>query len=233
MIAYHPAVGTSFGMFSAGSPHVLPADQRGEEAYSAVYTGPVLQEPLEILGRPRLALWVDSDAEVITFAARLCDVAPDGSSALVTKGVLNATHRASHVEPTPLMPGEPTELDDRARRDGLALRAGSSPTTLGVQRRLPNTWPSPTLATSRLHRGADKPSRLILPVVGAEADPITGPVFEPSPFPIDPQAEETQPWLVTRDLMQGRTEVTIEGSSSSQPDAGYVRESKLRGNGER
>ena len=40
----------------AGAPHVLPADQRAEEAYSAVYTGPVLTEPLEILGRPRLIL---------------------------------------------------------------------------------------------------------------------------------------------------------------------------------
>ena len=87
------------GMFSAGSPHVLPGDQRAEEAYSAVFTGAALAEPLEILGRPRLRFQVASDAEVITFAARLCEVAPDGSSALITKGVLNATHRESHSDP--------------------------------------------------------------------------------------------------------------------------------------
>ena len=107
-LTYHPAVGTTFGIFSAGAPYVLPADQRIEEAYSAVYTGEVLTEPVEILGRPRLVLWVESDAEVVTFVARLCDVAPDGSSALVTKGVLNATHRESHGDPSPLVPGRCT-----------------------------------------------------------------------------------------------------------------------------
>ena len=66
----HPAVGMTFGMFSAGSPLVLPGDQRPEEAYSAVFTSPVLEEPLEILGRPRVTFQATTDAEVTTFAAR-------------------------------------------------------------------------------------------------------------------------------------------------------------------
>ena len=74
---------------------------------------------------------------MITFAARLCDVAPDGSSALVTKGVLNATHRDSHSDPSPLVPGEVVRADDRSRRDELAVRAGSSPAALGLERRFP------------------------------------------------------------------------------------------------
>ena len=99
---YHPAVGATFGIFPAGGPQVLPADQRGEEAYSAVFTGPMLAEPLEILGRPRAILHLSTSDSVVTFVARLCDVAPNGSSALVTKGVLNATHRESHADPSPL-----------------------------------------------------------------------------------------------------------------------------------
>ena len=232
-IEYHPAVGTAFGMFSAGAPHVLPADQRGEEAYSAVYTGPVLAEPLEILGRPRLDLWIDSDAEVITFAARLCDVAPDGSSALVTKGVLNVTHRNSDVEPSPLVPGEPTELSIELDATSWLFEPGHRLRLSVANADFPNTWPSPKLATSRIHRGADRPSRLILPVVGPATDPLAGPVFEPSPFPFDERAEETQPWRVTRDLMRGCTEVTIEGSGTSQPDDGYVREIEFRRDGQR
>jgi putative CocE/NonD family hydrolase len=223
-IEYHPAVGTSFGMFSAGAPHVLPADQRGEEAYSAVYTGPLLEEPLEILGRPRLVLWVDSDAEVITFAARLCDVAPDGSSALVTKGVLNATHRASHVAPSPLTPGQSTELTIELDATSWLFEPGHRLRLSVSNADFPNTWPTPTLATSRLHRGGNKPSRLILPVVGEVAEPLPGPAFEPSPFPYDAHSVETQPWRVTRDLMRGHTELTIEGSGTSQPDDGYVRD---------
>ncbi len=39
-------------------------------------------------------------------AARLEDVAPDGSSTLVTYGLLNLTHRDSHETPEPLTPGK-------------------------------------------------------------------------------------------------------------------------------
>ncbi len=223
---YHPSVGTAFGMFSAGSPLVLPADQRGEEAYSAVYTGAVLTAPLEILGRPRLIIRVDSDAEVIAFVARLCDVAPDGSSALVTKGILNATHRDSDSDPSPLMPGQEYELT-------IALDATSWLFEPGHRLRLsisnadfPNAWPTPTLAASRLHLGGDQPSRLILPVVGEVTEPLPAPRFAPSPFPLaDEPAAEPRPWRVTRDLTRERTELTIEGSGTSEPDPGYILES--------
>jgi putative CocE/NonD family hydrolase len=224
-MAYHPAVGTAFGMFSAGAPHVLPADQRGEEAYSSVFTGPTLTEPLEILGHPRLTLRVDSDAEVITFAARLCDVAPDGSSALVTKGVLNATHRESHSDPAPLVPGQPYDLT-------IDLDATSWRFAPGHRLRLsisnadfPNTWPAPTLANSRIHLGGTRGSRLTLPVLPEPAEALAAPDFAPSPFPVaDNPAEEPSPWRVTRDTMRGRTELTIEGDWVSEPDPGYVHE---------
>jgi putative CocE/NonD family hydrolase len=226
-LEYHPAVGTTFGMFSAGAPHVLPADQRVEEAYSAVFTGPALTETLEILGRPRLQFRVDSDAPVITFAARLCDIAPDGSSALVTKGILNATHRDSHSDPEPLVPGQQYALT-------IDLDATSWQFAPGHRLRLsisngdfPNAWPSPTLATSRLHLGGVQPSRLILPVVPEPAEVLPAPDFAPSPFPLeDEPVTQPPPWRVTRDLMRGQTEVTIEGSGSSEPDLGYVLETE-------
>jgi predicted acyl esterase len=225
-LEYHPAVGTAFGMFSAGAPHVLPADQRAEEAYSAVYSGPVLTEQLEILGRPRLILQVDSDAEVISFAARLCDVAPDGSSALVTKGVLNATHRESHSDPSPLVPGEVVELTIDLDATSWLFEPGHRIRLSVSNADFPNAWPSPALATSRLHLGGERPSRLILPVLPEPAEPLPAPDFAPSPFLIeDEPAEEPRPWQVKRDLMRGRTELTIEGSGTSQPDPGYVLES--------
>src|SRR5918998_2111891 len=220
-LEYHPAVGTTFGMFSAGAPHVLPADQRAEEAYSAVYTGPILTEPVEILGRPRLVLRVDSDAEVINFAARLCDVAPDGSSALVTKGVLNATHRDSHSDPSPLVPGEVVELTIDLDATSWLFEPDHRIRLSISNADFPNAWPSPALASSRLHLGGEQPSRLILPVVPEPTEPLPAPDFAPSPFRIeDESAEEPRPWQGKRDLMRGRTELTIEGNASSQPDPG-------------
>jgi putative CocE/NonD family hydrolase len=222
---YHPAVGTAFGMFSAGSPHVLPADQRMEEAYSAVFTGPALTEPLEILGRPRLVLWAESEAEAITFTARLCDVAPDGSSALVTKGILNATHRDSHSDPAPLVPGKVYELSIELDATSWRFAPGHRLRLSISNADFPNAWPSPTLATSRLHLGGERPSRLILPVLPEPAEPLPAPDFAPSPFPLaDEREQDPSPWRVSRDLMRGRTELTIEGSGVSEPDPGYIHE---------
>ncbi len=226
-LAHHPAVGVGFGMFSAGSPLVLPADQRMEEAYSAVFTGPVLTEAVEILGRPRLELAVECDAEVATFAVRLCDVAPDGSSALVTKGVLNATHRDSHSEPSPLVPGQVYELTIDLDATSWQFEPGHRLRVSISHADFPNAWPSPTLCTSLIHLGGDRPSRLILPVLPEPDEPLPAPAFAPSPFPIDEaRGGEPSPWRVSRDLMRGWTELTIEGGGASEPDSGYRHESR-------
>jgi putative CocE/NonD family hydrolase len=224
-LSYHPAVGTTFGIFSAGGPYVLPADQRIEEAFSAVYTGPVLAEPLEILGRPRVVLWVDSDAKVVTFVARLCDVAPDGSSALITKGVLNATHRASDSEPSPLVPGEVYELTIDLDATSWQFEPGHRLRLSVSNADFPNTWPSPEPATSRVHLGGDRPSRLLLPVAGPAPASLPAPEFEPSPFPLDAEhPAPRQTWRVTRDQMRGHTELTIESGGTVEIDDGYIQD---------
>jgi putative CocE/NonD family hydrolase len=224
---YAPAVGTAFGMFSAGAPHVLPADQRGEEAYSAVFTGPVLAGPLEILGRPRAVLHVEADVPVVTYAVRLCDVAPDGSSALVTKGVLNATHRESHAAPAPLVPGVVYELTIELDATSWLFEPGHRLRLSIANGDFPNSWPMPSLARNRLHHGPDRPSRLVLPVVPPPAEPLPAPVFEPSPFDAgDGPPPAPPPWRVSRDLMTGRVEVAIEGGGTARVDGAWVQETR-------
>ena len=77
---------------------------------------------------------------------RLCDVAPDGSSTLVTRRVLNLTHRESHERPSPLVPGEAVaatvELTAIAHSfpPGHRIRLAVSPTYW------PWAWPSPVTA---------------------------------------------------------------------------------------
>src|SRR5215213_3583265 len=163
----------------------MPADQRLEEPYSAGYTGDALTEAVEILGRPRLVVWVESDAEIVTFVGRLCDVAPDGSSALVTKGVLNATHRASHTDPSPLVPGQLYELEIELDATSWLFEPGHRIRLSVSNADFPNTWPAPTLSTSRLHLGGEQPSRLVLPVVPEPAEPVPTPVFAPPPCRIE------------------------------------------------
>jgi hypothetical protein len=236
---YVPWLGTSFGIFSGGGPYMLPGDQRAEEAYSAVHTSAPLEAPLEILGHPRAILRLDTTADVVTFVVRLCDVAPDGASALVTKGVLNATHRESHSDPTPLVPGEVYTLDIELDAASWVFEPGHRIRLSVSNADFPNTWPSPKPATSRVHwgpfaaggeanAGDAAGSRLILPAVPAAERALPVPSFEPG-APLGPGA--TWPpgrtgWRVSRDLLTGQVEVTIGGEGESRIDDRLVRQSR-------
>lgn len=74
--------------FPFGNDADLPPDQREEDARSACFEFAVGEETW-VLGRPRVRLRVTSEVSRGQVVARLCDVAADGSSTLVTRGVLN------------------------------------------------------------------------------------------------------------------------------------------------
>ena len=93
-------------------------------------------------------------------AVRLCDVFPDGTSALVTRGLLNLTHRESHEHISALEPGRRYEV--RVPLDVMAysvpvghrLRVAVSPTYW------PWAWPSPEPVMLTLYSGRlDLPER--------------------------------------------------------------------------
>ncbi|MER5851607.1 CocE/NonD family hydrolase [Streptomyces sp. NPDC002012] len=79
--------------FPFGNDADLPPDQRDEDAKSVCFEFPVEDAPIEILGRPRVKLRIRMDVPRGQAIARLCDVAPDGSSTLVTRGTLNLSAR--------------------------------------------------------------------------------------------------------------------------------------------
>ena len=93
-------VGLDAGAWCAyGNPADLPPDQRREDARSLSLDSAPLQDGIEIFGAPELALRVASDRPSAFVMARLCDVAPDGRSTLITRGALNLCHRAGHDDP--------------------------------------------------------------------------------------------------------------------------------------
>ena len=99
--AHRPTAGTrgplSWG--AGGAPNGLARDLRRDEDAGPTYTSDPLDVPLEILGVPEVVVHLEVDAPVATLSVRLSDVAPDGSVALVSAGVLNLTHRRSHTRP--------------------------------------------------------------------------------------------------------------------------------------
>jgi putative CocE/NonD family hydrolase len=91
-------------------PYGQPLDQRPDESFSLGYLWDPLPDELEILGRPRLAVTVSADRPVAFVSAKLVDVFPDGTSALVGRGFLNLTHRDSHESPAPIEAGVSTRV---------------------------------------------------------------------------------------------------------------------------
>jgi predicted acyl esterase len=134
-------------------------DQRREDALSLCSTSDPLEEPLEILGFPRVALTLTVDQPQALVAVRLCDVHPSGASLLVTRGILNLAHRDSHETPSPLEKN--SRIHVRIQLSSIAhvfpaghrLRVGVSPIYW------PWAWPSPELVTLTVSAG-----RLDLPL---------------------------------------------------------------------
>jgi putative CocE/NonD family hydrolase len=209
-LVYDPTVGETGGLWSGGVPFGLPGDQRPDEARSLVYTTPPLAEDLAILGRPRAIVHVTSTASVIGVAVSLSDVASDGASTLVAKGMLNVTRRHSLTDPEALEPGEPAELAIEIDTTGWRFTAGHRVRVAIAAADWPNVWPTPEAGSLDVWRGPGRPSRLILPVVPLHG-PVAAPDFAPSPFPGRPAATATPTptWTVTRDLLTGRAAVTI------------------------
>ena len=84
----------------------MPGDQRADDIGSLVFDTELLKEPVEILGRPTIALKCSIDKPIGNFAVRLCDVHADGVSHRVSWGVLNLAHRESNEYPCVMIPGE-------------------------------------------------------------------------------------------------------------------------------
>src|SRR5205823_14537109 len=76
-----------------GNPADLPPDQRAEDGRSLVFDSLPLDEDVAILGQTAVRPELESDRPWAILAVRLCDVAPDGASTLITRGLPNLTHR--------------------------------------------------------------------------------------------------------------------------------------------
>jgi putative CocE/NonD family hydrolase len=159
----HPFTGADAGLWCAyGRRGDQPLDQRAEDGRSLSFTSAPLAEPMTILGFPEVTLRLTVDQPVAQLVVRLCAVAPDGVSTLVTRGVLNLTHRASHTNPTPLTPGQGYTVRVQLGAIAHQLPAGHRWRIAVSPTYWPWLWPSPKPVTLTLHTGAN--CQLDLPV---------------------------------------------------------------------
>jgi uncharacterized protein len=203
---YFAHVGTTSGLWSGGLQFGQPSDQRPDEAWSLLYTTAPVDQPVYIIGRPRLQLFVSSTAKVIGFAVTLSDVAPDGSSHLVAKGVLNATRRDSLITPSPLTPNHIYELSIDVDATAWRFAAGHRIRVAIASADWPNVWPTPDPAINTVFRGPIHPTRLVLPIVDSVGS-ATPPSFVPSPASVERHSQRPEPpvWEITHDAFTRRS----------------------------
>ena len=89
----------------------LSGDQSIDDAGSLVFETEVLDQSVDILGRPRIFLRLSIDKPIGNIAVRLSDVHPDGLSHRVSWGVLNLAHRSGNENPVAMRPGEYEDVE--------------------------------------------------------------------------------------------------------------------------
>jgi uncharacterized protein len=190
------------------------ADQRAEDGRSLVFDSAPLAARTEILGVPEVEITVVPSDTTGQLVVRLCDVAPGGSSALVTLGVLNLTHREGHAEPRALVPGEPVTVRVPLTAIAHAFPAGHRIRLALAPCYWPWVWPAPGGLELRVR--CDARSALSLPVREPTAqDDALAPM--PAPEAAEPLAiERLAPAEVRRSSRReagtGQIESTVEMS---------------------
>ena len=105
---YDPTVGITelFAKWGtvAASPHYR-ADQNADEARALTYATKPMKDPLALAGPMELHFWGATTASDTDWVVKVTDVAPDGTSKLISSGYVRASHR--RWDPKRSQPGRP------------------------------------------------------------------------------------------------------------------------------
>ena len=150
-LAVEPDTGVTAWIDCAGHlPWGLSGDQREDDARSLTWEWDA--QPT-VVGQPLVRLRLSASAPAASLSVKLCDVFPDGTSALITRGSLDLAFRDSS-SPAPLVPDE--QYDVELLLDACAYRPDP-----GHLLRLsvagadwPNTIAPPAPVTLTVHAGS-------------------------------------------------------------------------------
>jgi hypothetical protein len=169
-----------------------------------------------MLGFPQAILELAIDRPLGLVAVRLCDVAPDGPSLLVARGLLNLSHRNSDASPEPMEVREPTVVRVRLGLTGHAFARGHRIRLAVSAGYWPFAWPAPEPVRLELLTGGA--TALVLPVREGESErdgQVRFATAEQTPAPAGAVGHEA--WrTVGRDLASGRMDVDVGTSDVSR-----------------
>ncbi|MCI3279230.1 CocE/NonD family hydrolase [Streptomyces cylindrosporus] len=210
--------------FPFGNDADLPPDQRDEDARSACFDFEVAEETW-VLGRPRVRLRLTSRAPRGQVVARLCDVAPDGSSTLVTRGALNLSARHGRDRAVPWTPGDTEDVEFELNGIGHAFPAGHRLRVAVSSAYWPWIWPQPESAAGFTLDPAGSSLELPVRARASEEPAITfeePEQYEPLGVNYPVTLDEPRPErLVVRDVAKGEWRLEVDpryGATRVYPD---------------
>ena len=134
-------------------------------------------------------------------AIRLSDIAPDNKATRFTYGLLNLTHRDSHVHPQPLVPGKRYLIRLTLNYVAQRIPAGHRLRVAVSTSYWPMAWPSPEAVQLKIYTGK---SKLFLPVRKPRQEDTLIRPFDASeaapPLRVSLIKPEHHNWRVVRDL---------------------------------
>ena len=166
-----PDVGTAAWIDCAGHlPWGLSGDQRLDDARSLTWD--VTPPASAVVGQPRVTLRISADAPAASLSVKLCDVFPDGTSALVARGTLDLAFRDGvHAKPVPLEPGREYDVVLDLDACSYAFAPGQLLRVSVAGSDWPNTVAPPAPVALTMHGG-----ELVLPLlVGQHPSPVFTP----------------------------------------------------------
>ncbi|MEM7256075.1 MAG: CocE/NonD family hydrolase [Pseudomonadota bacterium] len=168
----------------------LPDNQLQDDNKSVCADSQVLMESVAIVGAPGVTVTLSADQPTGLLMVRLCDLRADGTSALITSGMLNLVHRDSFAQPQALVPGQPYQVQVILDQIAYQLPAGHRLRIALSSSYWPFLWPTPDNSTLTITAAVvDLPVRHVTAEQAVEFPP----------------AETSAPWQV---------EVLREGSST-------------------
>jgi uncharacterized protein len=212
-----PDVGVSAWIDCAGHlPWGLSLDQREDDARSIVWEWTGEQQVL--LGHPVARLRVSSDATAASLSAKLCDVFPDGTSVLITRGSLDLAYRDGvHGDSVPLEPGEEYDVEVFLDACGYELAPGHRLRLAVAGADWPNTIAPPGPVRLIVHGGT-----LELPTWSG--NDRSAPRFTPGAESSSEEPSDVT-WTVTRDVLRRTTTCAVRhGADYATPHDGSASE---------
>ena len=212
-------------------PWGQPLDQRDDDARSICLDWPIT-ERAELVGNGRAALRIRTDQAYGHVSVKLCDVFPDGTSALITRGMLDLTHIGCWPvdangevgkQPTPLTPGAWVDADIGLEATTWALEPGHTLRLAVAGTDWPNCWPPPGPVTLELDGDS---SVLTLPIVDGLAESTHA--FTPGSGPSDDEYDGAV-WRIEHDVIGRETRAVTRYGGTYDGNHGAVVTDDYRG----